>query len=138
VFNMLIGGIVKVVTNLILVSHREININGAPIGTMLCYITVMSLNIYRIKKITGIKFGIVRFILKPAVLAAATAVSAAFVYSLLGGYTGNTIATGIAICAAALCYLVSVIGLKALSKDEYLLLPKGNKILMLLERYKLI
>ncbi len=138
VIDMLIGGAVKIIVNFVLVSRPEININGAPIGTMLCYFTVMSLNIYRIKKLTGIKFGIINFIIKPLILGGITAVSAWFVYRLTVNLLGNTIATAVAICGAAIFYFTGVVLMKALSREEYMLLPKGEKILKILERCKLI
>ena len=44
VVNMIIGGIIKVVINYNLVAIPGINIDGAPIGTMVCYFTVMARN----------------------------------------------------------------------------------------------
>ena len=39
VVNMLIGGVVKVVVNYILVAIPSLNIIGAAIGTIVCYVT---------------------------------------------------------------------------------------------------
>lgn len=136
--NMLIGGIVKVVVNLLLVSRPEININGAPIGTTLCYFTVMSLNIISIKKYTGIKFGITGFVVKPLILGIVTALSAFYSYKAFAIFAGNLISTAGAICVAVVCYGVCMLAIKAIDKDDVRLLPKGEKILKILERYKLI
>ena len=108
VIDMLIGGCVKVFVNLILVSQPGININGAPIGTMLCYFTVMTLNIIRLKKISGVKFGITGFILKPVLLGIITAVSAFYSYNFIIGFTGNVVATALSICFAAFCYFITI------------------------------
>ena len=37
---MIIGAVIKIVTNLILVSNPDINIYGVPYGTTLCYIFI--------------------------------------------------------------------------------------------------
>lgn len=136
--NMLFGGIVKVVVNLILVSRPDININGAPIGTTLCYFTVMALNIISIKKYAGVKFGVTGFVLKPVILGIVTFASAFYSYKVFGGILGNTIGTFGSIAAAAICYVIVLLAIKALDKEDIKLLPKGNKILSILERYRLI
>ncbi|MBQ6836908.1 MAG: polysaccharide biosynthesis protein, partial [Clostridia bacterium] len=50
VFTMLVGGIVKIAANYILVGQPDVNINGAPIGTMCCYGVIAILNLIVIKK----------------------------------------------------------------------------------------
>lgn len=55
VVNMIVGGVIKVVINYNLVAIPEINIDGAPIGTMVCYCTVMLLNMFWIIKETKCK-----------------------------------------------------------------------------------
>ena len=47
---MLVGGIVKIAANYILVGQPDVNINGAPIGTMCCYGVIAILNLIVIKK----------------------------------------------------------------------------------------
>lgn len=136
--NMFIGGVVKVVVNLILVSRPEININGAPVGTTLCYFTVMSLNIMAIRKYSGAKFSLSSFVLKPLILGIVTAVSAFYSYKVVVGILGNTIGVFGAIIVAGICYLLTMLLIKALSKDDVLLLPRGDRICNILERYKLI
>ena len=138
VFNMLTGGIVKIAVNFILVSQPHININGAPIGTLLCYVTVMSLNLYQIKKVAGLKYEFKDFILKPFVLGIVTGGVAIIVYTLIAAYTGNSIAVILSIGAAGVCYLAAFILIKALNKNDMALLPKGDKIVAILERFKLI
>ncbi len=138
VVNMLIGGIVKIGVNYVLVSRPEININGAPIGTLLCYITVMSLNLYQIKKITGLKFGIKDFIIKPLSLGIVTAAVAIYSYSFISSLCGNFISTLGAISIAAIIYVIFFLLIKALNRYDLSMLPKGDKITKVLERFKLI
>ena len=138
VCNMLVGGIVKIAVNFILVSRPEININGAPVGTLLCYITVMSLNLYQIRKIAGLKYEFKDFILKPLVLGIVTGVVALALYNFIVTYVGNTIAVALSICVAGVCYLIVFILIKALNKNDMTMLPKGEKIIALLERFNLI
>lgn len=137
--NMLIGGVVKVLVNLVLVSRPEWNINGAPIGTLLCYFTVMSLNIYDLKRITGMKFELMSFVVKPVISALATAAGAILCYHFVSGIiAGNVILVAVSIVAGGLCYFVSLFAIRGIDYDDVLLLPKGEKIANILKKFHLI
>jgi stage V sporulation protein B len=136
--NMFIGGVVKVIVNLLLVSQASININGAPIGTLLCYFTVMALNFYEIKKLTGIKFEFVDFIFKPAITAVVTAFFAIVTYKYVSSYFGNLIGVATSMGLAGVTYFISLLLIKGLKREDILLLPKGEKIATLLEKFKLL
>lgn len=137
--NMFIGGIVKVVVNLVLVSRPLININGAPIGTLLCYLTVMSLNIYDLKRITGMKFELMSFVVKPVISAIATAAGALLCYRLISGHVSSiVIQVAVSIVAGGLLYFISLFAIKGIDSDDILLLPKGEKIARILKKIHLI
>ena len=139
VVSMLVGGAVKVVANLMLVSHASININGAPIGTFLCYLTVMLINLTVIKKETGVKYEITDFILKPVFCAFVMGVGSYFAYNILAKQNlGNTISLILAILAGALIYGIMLFMVKGIKEEEILLIPKGKKILPILKKLKLM
>ena len=50
IFTVIAGGVVKVVMNYILVGNPEINIHGAPISTLCCYLTICVLNLFFVWK----------------------------------------------------------------------------------------
>ena len=56
----------------------------------------------------------------------------------LSGITGEKIAMFISIAISALIYLLTIVFTKTLKKEEILLLPKGEKLASLMERYRLI
>ena len=138
VINMAVGGVVKIIINICLVSQPDININGAPIGTLCCYFTVMALNIWQLKKVSGIKLEIMDFVLKPMFTAALTLASSVFVYKLLDNNFPVIITLGSAIATAGIVYIISIFAVKAVRKEDILLLPKGNKLVKILEKYKVI
>lgn len=138
VFNMMIGGAVKIIVNLILVSNPAINIYGAPIGTTLCYMTVVLLNVIALKRISGVKFSLTAFIIKPLIIGGVTFVTSSVTYRFSAPVLGGTVGLFAAIAVAVIFYAVCLLIIKALSKDEILLLPKGQFILSKLERFKLI
>ncbi len=138
VINMLIGGVFKIVINLVLVSQPQININGAPIGTIVCYIVVMSLNIIKIKKCAKVKFGFGDFLIRPIILGIITAVTAYFTYGFFIGIFGNLISLVLSIGITAIVYFVGLFLVRGVKEDEILLLPKGEIILNKLKNMKIM
>lgn len=80
------------------------------------------------------KLNVVSTIIKPIVAGAICAVSARAAYWLLSKACGNMIATAGAIVIAVAVYAVAVILLRVLTKDDVLMLPKGEKIAKILEK----
>lgn len=135
--NMIIGGAIKILVNYTLVGMPEININGAPIGSMLCYITILAMNIYSIKKEIGVKFGISSTVVKPVISVAVMAAVAVAVYSAAAPL-GNRPAVVAAILAAGVVYFGMLFALRAITRDDIEMLPKSEKILPVMEKLRLV
>jgi len=138
VINMAVGGVVKIIVNLLLVSQPNININGAPIGTLCCYFTVMALNIWQLKKVSGIKFEFMDFIIKPMFSAVITLFASVLTYKLLSPGFHIIIAAAASIAVAGIVYILCIFITKSLKKEDIILLPKGEKLAKLLEKFKVI
>jgi stage V sporulation protein B len=132
VVTMLIGGVVKVIINYILVSRPAINITGAPIGTLCCYITITALNLFAMRRLLRQTPKLLHLMAKPILATAAMAVVAFMAYDVLSSFLGNAIACLGAIALAAVVYVVFVVVLKIITVDDCMLLPKGDKIAKLL------
>ena len=98
----------------------------------------MSLNLIWIHNYTKTTYGFKDFIIKPAVLAAFTATSAYFSYKLISQYTPLIISTVLTIGITAIIYFIVLFIIKALGKEEIILLPKGEKILEILKKFKVM
>jgi len=133
VINMAIGGVLKVIVNYFMVGTPSINIAGAPIGTNCCYILILVLNLISIAKIMNIKYDISSLLVKPLLAVAAMAVAVLGAYNIFAE-SGRILAAAVPIACGALVYVVMIIFTKALSDDEILMLPKGEKLLKLLKR----
>lgn len=131
IISMLIGAMVKLVTNYTLLAIPEINIHGAPIGTSLCYGTITVLNLIFIRR-NGIPFSFSRTFLKPAVSAAVMGVFAYLLFPPVSAVLGAKIGILAVVALAAVLYLMMLIATKALPKEDVLMLPKGAKIARLL------
>ena len=67
---MLIGGISKIAVNWFLVGNPDINIMGAPVGTLVCYAIISILNIMALIKCIPERINLVRIFVKPLIASA--------------------------------------------------------------------
>ena len=138
------GAVVKIICNYTLVGNPRFNIQGAPVGSILCYVVIVSVNLYYLLRISGVRISAVSVLIKPLVCAALCAASAKGTYVLADMLLAdrlphfNLIATVGSIGVAAIVYLASLLLLKGLSKDDISMLPKGEKIAKVLAHYKLL
>ena len=134
VINMLIGGAVKVIVNFVLVGNINININGAPVGTVLCYIVTASLNLIAIYKALHPNYSLL-FVIKATICSAIMGALAYLSYNLLAGVLGNSISLLLSVGVGVVAYLVLLIMLRALKKEDVELMPASEHILKLIGRF---
>ena len=143
-----LGCVFKIGFNYILIGIPEMNIKGAVFGTAFFYLVCIIYNYLVLKKETGVKIEITTVIVKPLIASVLCGGAAYGSYKLLssvmtfgdmsGRLNGNSLACIISIGVAVVVYAISVLLLKTLVKNDILLLPKGEKIAEILEKYKLI
>lgn len=144
--SLCVGAVVKIILNYILIGNPQINVNGAPIGSIACYVIVVGINLFSIIKISGVKINLASVFIKPFACAAISGVTAfatvkvfSKVLANLGEadsmLNGNSVALVIAVAAAVLVYVLALLFLKALSRDDLEMIPKGEKIAKKLEKF---
>jgi len=139
VINMFIGGIIKLVAIWLLTANPAIGILGTPIGSLLCYMSITVLNVLAIRRVLPEAPSVLRNMAK-AVLAAV--IMGVFVFGTwygltlllqdLGGRLGAVIFCGVPILVGVAVYLIAAVKLRAITREDCLLLPKGAKIAKLL------
>lgn len=132
--NVAIGAALKVVVNLLLVAVPSINIQGAAVGTFACYLFVFFANLITLIKVTDVVPSFKKILLKPFISAVVCGF-AAYLVSLLGDGKMITI---LAVGIAGVVYLLTLIVLNTFEKDDILALPKGEKLLDLCLKLKII
>ena len=116
-----------------LVGMPKVNIYGAPIGTVVCFLVITVLDLFCLNRVVRRPPKVLRLMLKPAVACAAMGAAAFFVNRLLSGALSPRIACLGAIVAAAAVYCVMVVALRIITYADCLLLPKGKKIAKILK-----
>ena len=146
--SMSIGALVKLVSNIIFVSIPSLNVNGAVIGTVACYAVITIINLIAIISTTKIRINFISVFVKPIFCGVLCGIGAytsfgifnRFVpdFSLAGHNAKSVLCLGVAICFGALIYVISMLLIKGISKDDVNMLPKGEKIAKILAKYGFI
>ncbi len=134
VFNIAIGAVIKIIVNYILVGIPSINVMGAPIGTLCCYLFIFLANIICLIKFTGVVPSITKVFLKPFIASALCGLAA---FAVTKFNSSNIVTVG-AICVAGVVYLIALIALNTFEEEDFLALPGGNKLLKICKRYKIL
>lgn len=133
--NLLIGMVFKIVITWILVGIPSINVNGAAVGTVVAYIVAISLNMRAVKKYTGVKVDNNLTFVRPLISSAGMGVFAFGAYKLFMLAGHNSIATLLSVAVGGAVYVVMVFLTKSITKDELSVLPKGDKIAKLVDKF---
>ncbi len=136
VVNLFVGGIVKLVAVFLLAGNPQIGILGTPIGSLLCYVCITVLNLVTMKKILpqapAIITNMLRSVAAALIMGAAAYGSWQGLTALLGPNMSRVIACGVPIAVGGCVYLLAAVKFKAITREDCLLLPKGEKIANLL------
>ncbi len=139
VINTLISGVLKVIAVYILSGNPYIGILGAPIGAVACYVCISVLNLICVAKLIPQKPRLVRNLLRPGLSAAIMGVTVYLTHwglsqliSADGGRGAQLVLCGGSIGVGVVVYFVCVVALKAIKKEDCMLLPKGEKLAKIL------
>ena len=123
-----IGGVVKLIMNILLISNPKINILGAVISSIVCQVILFTICMYYLNEEIKLKLSFKQHIFKPKFASAVMGAIVYFAYKLLIGYTGNAIATIVSILIGVISYAILVIATKMLTKEDIYMIPFGTRI----------
>ena len=140
IFTVIAGGVVKIILNYILVGNPEINIHGAPISTLCCYMVIAGLNLFFVWVYSPQKPRYMQLFAKPVLASVLMGGAAWAVYGFLNrmlesghsAYGANAIATLGAILIGVIVYFILVIALRILRAEDVKSIPHGAKLIKLL------
>lgn len=133
ILSMLIGGVVKIILNYNLAAIESINIHAAPIGTLVCFALSTVVNLFFVWLIVKDKPNYFALFTKPLAASLLMALCAKAAYALASRFvSSNLVCVAAAVLFAVVVYAVLVIALRIITKDDLMLLPKGEKIARLL------
>ena len=128
VFTLLCGGVLKIVTNYLMVGDPATNVRGAPVSTLYCYALIVVLNLIAIARCVPERPAYLRLFAKPLLITAVMALAARSSYGVLVRCLPERWAVLPAILIAAVVYGVLALALGAVTRADVIGLPKGEKI----------
>ena len=138
---MVTGSVVKIAVNWFLVADPNINIYGAPIGTLASYVVMCVMNFVFMCVTLDKNPSIRRILVSPALSCAAMGAGAWAVYGIAGRLIGTeswmrmALSMLIAVGVAVIIYAIMAILLRAITKEDMKLIPGGAKIAKLLHMH---
>lgn len=132
-----IGVFVKFILNIILIPIPSIGIYGAAIGSVACHFVAFCIVFTMLRKNIKLNLTFSKFVLKPAIATIIMGICSYFSYVVLKGIIVERLATILAIIIATIIYILSVVALRIFTKDEFKMMPAGDKIVRILEKFKI-
>ena len=133
VVNMLLAGVMRLIIVYLLTGNPSIQLLGAPIGAALCYLCIGILNLIAMRKVIPQKPAITKNLLRPLIPSVVMGIAALAVWLGLKQATDSRLfLCAIPVMVGVAIYAFLAIKLKAITKEDCLLLPKGDKIAKIL------
>jgi len=129
------GAVVKIILNFILIMNPSINVVGAVLSTIGCYIVASIIDVFFLWRVTRMKIDFAGILVKPIICAIGMGVSTYGAYDAVHFLSGsNTLSVLIAITFGAAVYLMCMLFIKGIDKTDLRSVPMGDKIIKALNR----
>ena len=123
--------------NIILISNPHINIIGAVISSIACQVIVFAICMHYLNKEIKLQLNLKQHLIKPTIASAVMGILVFLVYKLLINYVGNSISCIISIIVGVISYLIAVLAMKILTKEDIYMIPYGTRIYSILLKLKI-
>ncbi|MDY4129403.1 polysaccharide biosynthesis C-terminal domain-containing protein, partial [Peptostreptococcus porci] len=138
VYALLSGIAAKIVISYVCTAIPSINILGSAFGTIMSYIIAAIIEYTYIKRFLKIEFDLMDYFVKPLITVIVMFVAAKYSYVGFNLILGVKLSTLLAIIVGGIVYIVVLLGIGGITKDEILAMPKGRSILKKLMKIKLV
>ena len=128
VLALLCGGVLKVVTNYLMVGDPATGIRGAAVSTLYCYALIVLIDLIAIARLVPERPGYIRLFARPVLVTAVMALAARSGYGLFCRVLPERWAVLPAIAVAAAVYVILALATGAVTRTDVVTLPRGEKI----------
>ena len=139
VLTVILGGLVKIIMNYVLVGNPDINIHGAPISTLCCYVTIAGLNLFLVWLYSPRRPHYLQIFTKPVIASVLMGGAAWAVHGFVSralsehsAYGANAVATLCGILAGVIVYAILVVVMRILRAEDLKTIPHGEKLAKML------
>lgn len=129
IVSIIIGSFIKISSSYVLIGIKSIGILGATISTSLCYLSILIINSYYIRKYTNAKINIIDSLCRPIIASISMGIVTFFTYKLLilVPFINVSIATILTIAISGVAYIAFVILTKSVTKEDIDLIVSRKK-----------
>lgn len=138
IISTIIGITVKIILTYFLIGNKNIGMFGAPLSTLFCYFVIMCLNFYFVVKYTGFLPSVKKIFLKPILSGTLSIGIGAVSYYFLSSLFNSNLTVIVSILTSAILYFIILFRTNGVCEEDILLIPKGNVIISLLKKIKLL
>lgn len=131
---LLVGGVLKVISNRILLSIPALNILGASFSNIVCYGAAGILDTILLIKFTGMKVNWKDTLLKPLYASALMGGAVYLIYGLFCKIHAGSLATLGAVFCAILLYVALVLYTRMFTGEELRYIPGGGRLIRLMDK----
>ncbi len=139
IVSMLAGTAVKIVSAYILIGIPDIGLLGAPLSTLLCNLVSVGMNFHYIDRETDFHDSLLSLFLRPLAAALSSIAAAIIFYAAL--YRSGAMETASFLSSVCLCgavYVICAARFGALSEEDIMTFPGGQKLLPVLKKIKIL
>lgn len=136
--NLIIGAAFKFMVTYVLTGVPILNVKGAAIGTVVAYFVAFCLNLLAIKKETKVTFPLQQFLTKPLLSVGTMGLVVYISYRQLFKLFGNSVSTVISIAIGGMVYGIMLLKTRTIIKEDFDLLPGGDKLVQVLHKLRLM
>lgn len=132
------GVIGKLAAAYLFISLPAVGAYGIPLSTFTCYFIMFFFNMFFLVKFVDYKIPIRASLLKPLLASAVCGIFAVLLRRAFLFFVPSKISTILAILGAAMIYVITLFLIRGIDREDVLQLPKGQKLLILLQKLRLI
>jgi len=146
VLNLMIGVVFKVIITYLLTTNEQFGVKGAAIGTVVAYVISAFLDFIAVKKLLMVEFDYKKIFVCPVAVTVVMGCVARISYkvasialtTIMSDSAANKFATLIGIIFAGTFYIVALIKCKIVEEDDFKNISKGQRMISLLKKLKLM
>ena len=132
-----VGVFAKFILNLVLVPIPWIGACGAAIGSVVCHMISFTIGFSVLRKNIKLNLGLGKFFIKPVICTIMMAICSYALYMFLNNIIAERIASAISMIFAVIIYILALLAVRVLNKEDILMLPYGQKIYNLLVKLRI-
>ena len=129
IISLACGMLVKCISAYVLISIPNIGIMGAPISTLMCNVTAVSVNLMLLRKHTTANIELLSVLKKPTLCTVLSSIISFLIFAVLSVFGLNpkiAFLMSMTLCVAV--YFISIVLFGVLDSEEFEMLPAGNKL----------